>query len=94
MITTKQRNEITRKAYEAIRALTGEQYKLKMISYSINTIKSVRYGLSHVHIHCDNESGEFRFKVNYTPHNYFDVKLRNGEVVSITPLIDRRAFCK
>ena len=61
MITAKRRNEITRKAFEAIRALTGEQHKLKMISY------------------CDanNESGEFRFKVNDILYDYFDIKLRN-----------------
>ena len=55
MITVKQRNEITHKAYKAIRALTGEQYKLKMISY----------------YDADAKSGESRFKVDDFIYDYF-----------------------
>lgn len=73
MITAKQRNEITRKAYEAIRALTGEQYKLKMISYC----------------NADAKNGEFRFKANDIVYEYFDIKLKDGKIVSIIPTVNK-----
>ena len=72
MITTKQRKEITRKAYEAIRALTGEQRKLRMISY----------------VDADDKNGEFRFKANNIVYDYFDIKLKNGKIVSIVPTVN------
>lgn len=74
MITVNQRNEITRKAYEAIRALTGEQYKLKMISYC----------------DADDKNGDFKFEVDSVIYDYFDIRLREGEVISIVPIEERR----
>ena len=73
MITIKQRNEITRKAYEAIRALTGKQHKLKMISY----------------VDADDKNGEFRFKANDIVHDYLNIKLKDGKIVSIVLTVNR-----
>ena len=73
MITVKQRNEITHKACKAIRVLTGKQYKLKMISYC----------------DADDKSGEFRFEVNDVFYVYFDIKLKNREIISVVPIVGR-----
>ena len=74
MITSEQRKQIERMAYDAVKALTGEQYSLSMVSY--------------VNASVDNDivNGQFRFWDKSV--NYYDVEIKNNDVISIVPIED------
>lgn len=71
MITSEQRKQIERMAYDAVKALTGEQHSLVMVLYEDATI--------------DNEiiNGKFRFWNKSV--NYFDLEIKNNDITTVMP---------
>jgi len=81
MITSEQRKQIERIAYDAIKALTGEQYSLSMVSYVNASVNGLEIGAGAI------VNGQFRFwnkSVNY--YDYYDVEIKDNDIISIIPV--------
>ena len=76
MLTLENRGIVSRKAYDAIKAMNGRQEKLSLFSYRDLIMGSENRIVA----------GEFRFYVaSKSPYFFYDIIIEGGNIVSVIP---------